>query len=165
MDLKAQRRMAAKALKCGVNRVYIDPFLMEDVAVAITMQDIRGLINSGIIRKSYPKGVSRSRAKRLHEQKKKGRKSGEGSRKGKAGARTPSKKIWIGKIRPIRAFLKNLRDKNHISTSVYQKYRKLAKGGSFRDVNQMKRYMQDRDVIKDDSKKKKKDSKKKKKKR
>ena len=162
MDLKAQRRMAAKVLKCGKNRVFIDSFLIEDVEVAITMQDIRGLINSGIIRKSYPTGISRSRAKKLHEQKKKGRRSGEGSRKGKSGARTPSKEVWMGKIRPIRAFLKNLRDKNHISTSVYQKYRKLAKGGSFRDVHQMKRYMQDRKVIKDDKKKQKKGSKKKK---
>ncbi|MFX0099506.1 MAG: 50S ribosomal protein L19e [Candidatus Hodarchaeota archaeon] len=161
MDLKAQRRMAAKVLKCGTNRVYIDPYLTEDVEVAITIQDIRGLINSGIIRKSYPKGISRSRAKRLHEQKKKGRRSGEGSRKGKIGARTPSKEVWMGKIRPIRAFLKNLRDKKHISTSVYQKYKQLAKGGSFRDVNQMKRYMQDRNVIKDDKKKQKKKGKKK----
>lgn len=150
MNLNAQRRLAAKALKCGEKRVYMDPYMLDDIATAITMQDIRGLINSGIIRKRYPKGISRSRAKVAHEQKKKGRRAGKGSRKGMASARNSPKKQWIAKIRSMRAFLKNLRDKKHIDTKTYQKYYYLAKGGTFKGVKNLKQYMQAHGVLKKD---------------
>lgn len=155
MNLSAQRRMAAKALKCGVNRVYIDPFMVDEVAVAITMQDIRGLINSGIIKKQYPTGVSRSRARVAHEQKKKGRGTGIGSRKAPASARTPAKRAWINRIRGIRAFLKVLKEKQHVDTKTYQRYYYLAKGGTFKNVGQLKRFMQDKGELKPDKDQKK----------
>jgi len=143
--LTAQRRIAARALKCGRNRVYFDPFMSTE---------INGLINSGVIKKRYKKGVSRARAKAIHEQKKKGRRSGPGSRKGEAGSRTDPKETWINHIRLIRAFLKNLRDKEIIDTKVYQKYYALSKGGSFRNVGQLKRYMQDKGILKKEKAKK-----------
>ncbi|MHA1792776.1 MAG: 50S ribosomal protein L19e [Promethearchaeota archaeon] len=153
MNLKPQRRMAAKILKCGMNRVYMNYEYDEDISTAITHRDIRGLINSGVIKTRYAKGVSRSRAKARHLQRKKGRQSGLGSRKGKASARTPRKRDWINKIRSMRAFLKLLRDKKHIDTRTYQKYYYLAKGGTFRNVHQMKYYMQAHGDLKSDSKK------------
>ena len=52
MNLSAQKRMAAEILKCGQNRVYIDPYLIEEVKMAITREDIRNLIKEGIIQKS-----------------------------------------------------------------------------------------------------------------
>jgi len=146
--------MAAKALKCGENRVFMDPFMSSEISTAITMRDVRGLINSGVIKKRYAIGVSRARAKAIHEQKVKGRRSGPGSRKGVATARTRPKQTWIGHIRSIRAFLQNLRDKEIIETSVYQKYYALAKGGSFKNVNQLKRFMQDKGVLKKEKAKK-----------
>jgi large subunit ribosomal protein L19e len=153
MNLAPQRRMAAKALKCGENRVYMDPFLGEEISTAITMRDIRGLINSGVIKKRYSTGISRSRAKAVHEQKKKGRRRGPGSKKGAASAINPPKTEWIHRIRNIREFLRNLRDKEHIDTATYQHYYLLAKGGNFKNVGQMKRYMQDKGVLKAEKKK------------
>ncbi|MHA1683385.1 MAG: 50S ribosomal protein L19e [Promethearchaeota archaeon] len=150
MNLNAQRRLAAKALKCGEKRVYLDPFMLDEIATAITMQDIRGLINSGIIRRRYPKGISRARAKAVHQQKKKGRRAGKGSRKGMATARNSPKKQWITRIRGMRAFLKNLRDKKHIDTAIYQKYYYLCKGGTFNSVKNLKKYMQAHGVLKKD---------------
>ncbi len=152
MNLNAQRRMASKLLKCGKNRVFIDPYMGEDVSVCITNKDIRNLVNTGVIKGRYPKGVSRSRAKAIHEQKKKGRRSGPGTRKGPAGSRAPEKRDWIHRIRGIRVFLKVLRDKNHIDTKTYQKYYALAKGGSFRNVGQLKRFMQEKGTLKMDKK-------------
>ena len=152
--LNAQRRIAARALKCGRNRVYMDPFMSTEISTAITTRDINGLINSGVIKKRYKKGVSRARAKVIHEQKKKGRRSGPGSRKGEAGSRTDPKQTWINHIRLIRSFLKNLRDKEIIDTKVYQKYYALSKGGSFRNVGQLKRYMQDKGILKKEKAKK-----------
>jgi len=132
----------------------MDPFLSTEISTAITTRDIKGLINSGVIKKRYKKGVSRSRAKVIHEQKKKGRRSGIGSRKGEAGARTDPKETWINHIRLIRSFLKNLRDKEIIDTKVYQKYYALSKGGTFRNVGQLKRYMQDKGILKKEKAKK-----------
>ncbi len=110
MDLKNQKRMAAEILKCGHTRVWIDPNRIEDVADAITRADIRTAIESGTIRAKPEKGISRGRARYMAAQKAKGRRRGQGSRKGTAGARTPRKRRWIQTIRPIRVELAKLRD-------------------------------------------------------
>jgi large subunit ribosomal protein L19e len=148
MNLTAQRRLAAKALKCGENRVFMDPFMSSEISTAITTRDVNGLINSGVIKKRYSTGVSRARAKLIHEQRKKGRRSGPGTRKGPSGTHQDPKELWITHIRSIRAFLKQLRDKEIIDTVVYQKYYALAKGGVFKNTGQLKRYMQDKGVLK-----------------
>ena len=51
--------MAAEILKCGENRVYFDPYLVEDISLAITREDIRNLIKQGVILKKYKKGISK----------------------------------------------------------------------------------------------------------
>jgi len=55
MSLKAQKRMAAEVLKCGENRVYFDPYLIDEIKMAITREDIRNLVKEGIIIKKYKK--------------------------------------------------------------------------------------------------------------
>jgi len=40
-DLRNQRRMAASILKCGVNRVWIDHDRVDEIAKAVTKNDIR----------------------------------------------------------------------------------------------------------------------------
>ena len=84
MDLKNQKRMAAEILKCGHTRVWLDPNRIEDVADAITRADIRTAIESGTIRALPKKGISRGRARYMAAQKAKGRRRGQGSRKGTA---------------------------------------------------------------------------------
>ena len=61
MNLKLQRKMAAKILKCGENRIWIDPTALEDVASAATKEDVRELIESGVIKRKPVKGISRAR--------------------------------------------------------------------------------------------------------
>ncbi len=80
------------------------------LADAITRADIRTAIESGTIRAMQKKGVSRGRARHVAAQKAKGRRRGPGSRKGKAGARKPTKRDWIQTIRPIRVTRRELRD-------------------------------------------------------
>ena len=70
MNLRAQRRIAAEVLKVGKNRVRIDPDREDDVSMAITRDDIRTLIHEKGITARYEKGISRSRAKIIHEKKK-----------------------------------------------------------------------------------------------
>ena len=148
MNLKPQKRMAAEILKCGLNRVYFDPYLIEDVAMAITREDIRNLIKEGIIQKKYKKGISNNRKKIQHERRIHGRGRGLGKRKGSKYARSPKKKIWIKKIRPIRRELRKLRERKLITTATYRKLYRNAKGGMFNSVTQLNRYIKDKELLK-----------------
>jgi len=147
MNLKPQRRMAAEILKCGENRVYFDPYLIEDISLAITREDIRNLIKQGIIQKKYKQGISNYRKKVHHERKKKGRARGLGKRKGTKYARSPKKKNWIKRIRPLRRELKKLRDRKQITAANYRKLYKNAKGGMFTSVAQLNRYIKEKELI------------------
>ncbi|MHA1350456.1 MAG: 50S ribosomal protein L19e, partial [Promethearchaeota archaeon] len=129
------------------NRVYFDPYLIDEIKMAITREDIRNLVKEGIIIKKYKKGNSKYRKNLLHERKKKGRARGIGKRKGKKGARTPKKKKWMNRIRPQRRELKKLRDRKLITTATYRKLYKNAKGGMFTSVAQMNRYIKEKDLI------------------
>ncbi len=133
MDLTNQRRMAAEILKCGENRVWIDPERMEDVADAVTRRDIRNLIKTRAILKKQKKGISSGRLKHRKKQLKKGRQRGPGSRKGAKYARRPRKEVWMGTIRPIRRELKHLRDEGYIDASTYRQYYRHAKGNLYRN--------------------------------
>jgi len=151
-DLKKQRKMAAQILKCGVNRVYItdNPEIQKEIAKAITRDDLRQYINAEYvdttpkmrpIDKRQKKGVSRGRHRKKMEQKAKGRRKGPGSRKGAKYARFPKKKRWIQTIRPIRAFLKDLRDSGKIDKRTYRHYYLLTKGGMFRSKAHLKAHL------------------------
>ena len=139
--------MAAQILKCGENRVFIDPYLIEEVKMAITRNDIRNLIKEGIIQKKYKKGISKYRKNLNHERKKKGRGRGLGKRKGPKGARTPKKKAWMKRIRPQRRLLKKLRDRKQITTTNYRKLYKNAKGGMFASVAQLNRHIKEKELL------------------
>jgi len=149
MDLKYQKRVAAELLKCGENRVWIDPNKAEDVGDAITRADVRTLIASGTVAAKQRTGVSRGRANYRKAQKAKGRRSGQGSRKGKKHARKPSKEIWMQAIRPIRRRLKELRDDGRIDTGTYRKYYMQAKGGVFKSKSHLDSHLRSEGVIKE----------------
>jgi large subunit ribosomal protein L19e len=147
MNLNAQRRMAAEILKCGGNRIYFDPYLIEDIKMAITREDIRNLIKEGIIQKKYENGISKYRKIVRHERKKSGLSRGLGKRKGAKYARTPKKRAYIKRIRPIRRELKKLRDRKLITTITYRILYKNAKGGMFTTVANLHRYIQDKELM------------------
>lgn len=134
MNLKNQRRMAAIILKCGENRVWMDPNRLEDIEDSITRADVRTLIASGTIAAAAKKGISRGRARHVASQKAKGRGKGQGSRKGTANARKPSKKNWEQTIRALRRRLKEYRDSGKITKRIYRSYYMKSKGGMFRNV-------------------------------
>ncbi len=150
MDLTNQRRMASDKLKCGQGRVWIDPDAIEDVAEAVTREDIKDLINSKVIRKKQKKGISKGRTRKIAKQKSKGKRKGQGSRKGRKRARLSKKRAWIKKIRPIRAMLKDLRGNATIDRSTYRKYYRLAKGGTFRSKAHLRSHMISDNVLKEE---------------
>lgn len=141
-DLKSQRRMASEILDVGENRVKIDPDQTEKVEEAITRQDIRNLVESGVITKREEKGSSKGRSRESKKQKKKGRRKGHGSRKGKHGARKSDKKKWMEQIRAIRSRLKEMRENGEIDSRQYRDLYDRAKGGFFRDVKHLENHVE-----------------------
>jgi len=138
--LNVQKRLSAQILKCGKNRIKFNPSRLDDIKEAITKTDIRSLINDGAITKNRMLGQSRFHAKLRKEQKSRGKQKGFGSRKGKKTARLDPKRKWINKIRLQRRFLKSLRDKNIIPTSIYHELYAKSKGGFFRSIRHLKLY-------------------------
>ena len=141
-DLRNQRRMASDLLKCGENRVWMDPDRLEEIAKAVTRGDITILINGGAITSKQTHGISNARKKYAQAQRAKGRRKGQGSRKGTKHSRLPQKQQWMRTIRPIRAYLKQLRDDNILNASQYRNYYLKAKGGTFRNKQHLKTHLQ-----------------------
>jgi len=140
-DLRNQRRMAAEILKCGENRVWINPDKMEDVEDCITRADIRMAVDSGLIKAKPKNGTSKARIRYVAGQKASGKRKGPGSRKGTANARVSDKSRWMATIRPIRDELKTLRAEGKISPSVYRLYYRRAKGGVYKSRRNLKQHM------------------------
>ena len=138
MNLKSQRQIAAKILDVGINRVWIDPNVEEDLSLALTRDDVKKLISDGIIRKNPVNGVSRARARIISDKKKKGQRRGHGCRKGKLGARQNSKELWMNKIRSQRRYIKGLRDNELIKSSQYRMLYAKVKGNSYRNVSHLR---------------------------
>ncbi len=140
MSLKSQRRLAAQLMKVGTNRVWINPERTEDVEVAITRSEIRRLIREGIIRQSPAKGVSRARAKILHEKKKKGLRRGPGTREGSSRAKITKKDAWMLKIRALRRKLRDWKTNRIVAQENYRQLYRVASSGAFSSIADMERY-------------------------
>ncbi len=139
--LKSQRRLAAQILKVGQNRVWINPERMDDVEVAITREEIRKLIHEGTIKRLTEKGVSRARARVLHEKKRKGRRRGPGRRSSSKHAKISKKEAWMHKIRALRKRLRELKTNRIITENSYRKMYRVASSGKFESIADMERYL------------------------
>lgn len=150
--LDVQRRLAARLLKCGKNRVRFVPDRLEDIKEAITKTDIRLLINNGAIIKKPLTGNSSYWTKKNKHQKSKGKLKGFGSRKGKKTARLNPKRTWINKIRLQRRFIKSLRDKDMITSAAYHELYMKSKSGFFRSLRHLSLYTNERGLINNERK-------------
>lgn len=137
--MSLQKKIAAKILKCGENRIWIDPTNVK-VKQAITRKDIRRFIKEGFIKKLPEK----KRAK--HEEKSQQR---IGSRKGSRGAREGKKTEWLKVVRPQRKLLKELKDKKQLNPHAYRTVYKLVKGNFFRSKSHLMTYLKEKDLIKE----------------
>lgn len=144
MSLRSQRRLAAELLNVGEGRVWIDPDRIEDVEAAITREEIRRLIHEEIIQPLPKKGISRARARVLHEKKKKGLRRGPGRKSGSTRARISKKRVWMKKIRALRKKLRELKTSRVITESVYRRLYNMAGSGVFESTADLERYIKTR---------------------
>ena len=145
-NLTSQRRLASEILKIGQNRVWIDPERISDVEGAITREEVKKLIHEKIIDALPEKGVSRSRAKLIHEKKSKGRRQGPGSYTGSPQAGLTKKDVWMAKIRSLRRKLRELKANRTITEETYTEYYRMAGSGRFESIADLERYLKAQDL-------------------
>ena len=136
--MNLQKKIAAKVLKCVVNKIWIDPTNVK-VKQAITRRDIRRFVKEGIIKKIPEK-------KRTEHEEKSQQKIG--SRKGSIGARAGKKTRWFKIVRSQRKLLKELKEKGQLKPHSYRTIYKLVKGNFFRSKSHLMTYLKEKDFIK-----------------
>ncbi|MFW5704481.1 MAG: 50S ribosomal protein L19e [Nanoarchaeota archaeon] len=150
MNLKAQKKLAGRALGVSPSRVKInakDADSKKAVSELISREAARELVADKIITKVPKKGIARTRANNIASQKKKGRRQGHGSRKGTANARFNEKDKWMIKIRALRAYLKQLKDKNRLEGKVYRDLYRKSGGNFFRNKRHLSLYIQQNNLL------------------
>ena len=135
--MNLQKKLAAKVMKCGVNKVWIDP-KNEKVKQAITRRDIRRFIKEGIIKKIPAKKKKKLKAKKQQK---------TGSRKGTWKTRLGKKTRWLKVVRPQRKLLRELKSDKKINVNVYRKTYRLIKGNQFRSKAHLLTYLRERDLM------------------
>ena len=79
--MKNKKQLAGKILKVSPKKIKFRADALEDIKKAITRSDLRGLIAVGKVTKDKKSSHSRSGARKISLQKKKGRRKGKGKKK------------------------------------------------------------------------------------
>jgi len=116
----------------GVHRVKFDTDHLDDIADAITRDNIRSLITANTITIKKIVGTSRGRAQFKRTQKKK-RGITQGSKKGAKGARISRKDLHIIKVRALRYRLKIAKDRKEITNKEFWDLYKRINGNTIRN--------------------------------
>lgn len=140
-DLTKVRKIAAKVMDCGKNKVWIDPTELAKVAEGKTEEQVSKMVEDGLIVRRPDEGQSRGRVRQFRMERAKGRHRGLGRRRGTKNARFPEKKIWMLRIRAIRKDLKALREEGRIDRTTYRIVYLKAKAGCFKSRKMMKEYI------------------------
>lgn len=142
-----QKKLASEIMDCSPNRIKLDPDKLSEIKEAITKFDVRNLIKKGIIKALPARGTSKVRIRQAKKQKRKGRRKGQGSRKGTFSARTNEKSTWINNIRLQRELLFSLKEKKLIKSKIYRDLYNKAKGGYFRSIRHIKIYLKEHNLV------------------
>jgi large subunit ribosomal protein L19e len=144
MDLNKVKRIAASVLKTAVKRVWLNPEESARISEAMTKEDVRELVQEGIIKKRKMESQSRARARKLLEKKARGRKRGRGKRKGTKKARIGKKKSWVKRVRAQRRTLRELKKKEPAAVKKigYGRLYRMVKGNYFKGKEYLKAHIE-----------------------
>jgi len=138
--MNLQKRLAAKILKVGESKVWLDPTKISEIEKAVSAADIRKLIKKGYIKKKKEK------LKKPKEKEKKRR--GYGSKRGKKYSIVSKKERWVNLVRVLREYARELKKKGKIDNQTYKKIRKLIKGGMFKSRAHLELYLKQHNLLK-----------------
>ncbi len=142
VNLKAKKRLVSRMVGVGVNRVWFDSQHLEDIADAITRENIRSLMTANTILIKSIKGTSRGRAKLKKIQRKK-RGTTAGLKKGKKGARVGKKQLYVKRIRSLRYLLKVFKDRKEINNQQFWSLYKRAGGNTVRNKAHLRKLVEE----------------------
>lgn len=132
VNLRAKKRLVSRITGVGVHRVKFDSEHLDDIADAITRQNIRSLITANTIKIKSIKGTSKGRAHRKKLQRHK-RGTKPGSKQGRKGARVGKKEVYVAKVRSLRRLLKVSKDRKEITNPEFWALYKKIGGNTVRN--------------------------------
>jgi len=132
VNLHSKKQLVSRIVGVGVHRVRFDSDHLDDIADAITRDDIRSLITANTITIKSFTGTSRGRAKTKKSQKSK-RGATQGSKKGRKGARVGKKTVYVNKVRSLRYILRIAKDRKEITNDVFKAVYKKINGNTIRN--------------------------------
>jgi large subunit ribosomal protein L19e len=142
VNLKAKKRLVARVTRVGVNRVRLDSDHLDDVADAITRQNIRSLITAKKISIKPIVGTSKGRSHTKKAQKHK-RGTTQGSKKGRKGARVGKKDVYVAKVRSLRRLLKIAKDRKELTNPEFWALYKKVGGNTVRNKAHLRLLMEE----------------------
>ncbi len=132
VNLNAKKRLAARVTGVGIHRIKFDTDHLDDIADAITRENIRSLITANTIKIKPFVGTSRGRAQFKKEQRKK-RGTTQGSKQGRKGARVGKKEVYVAKVRSLRRLLKIAKDRKDLTNPEFWELYKKVGGNTVRN--------------------------------
>jgi len=142
VNLKAKKRLASRVTGVGIHRIKFDTDHLDDIADAITRENIRSLITANTIRIKSFTGTSRGRAQKKKDQRNK-RGTTQGSKRGRKGARVGKKTVYVAKVRSLRRLLKIAKDRKDLSNPEFWVLYKKVGGNTVRNKAHLRALMEE----------------------
>jgi len=142
VNLRAKKRLAARVTGVGIHRIRFDTDHLDDIADAITRENIRSLITANTIRIKSFTGTSKGRA---HEKKAQKNKRGttQGSKQGRKGARVGKKEVYVAHVRALRRLLKIAKDRKDLTNPEFWTLYKKVGGNTVRNKAHLRLLMEE----------------------
>ncbi len=147
MAITTVRRIASDILGAGTSRIRIRTADIKKAEEALTRDDVRALIGSGIVYTLPAKGVSRARARIYAAKRAKGRKRGRGTVRGRKYATIPRKDSWMAKARAQRGTLRELVAKGRLAPEAHRPVYRMVKGQAFRSRAAMMTFLKESNLL------------------
>lgn len=132
VNLNAKKRLASRVTGVGIHRIKFDSDHLDDIADAITRENIRSLITANTIKIKPFVGTSRGRAQFKKDQRNK-RGTTQGSKQGRKGARVGKKEVYVAKVRSLRRLLKIAKDRKDLTNLEFWALYKKVGGNTVRN--------------------------------
>lgn len=142
VNLRAKKRLASRVTGVGIHRIKFDTDHLDDIADAITRQNIRSLITANTIKIKPFTGTSRGRAQEKKDQRNK-RGTTQGKKQGRKGARVGKKTVYVAHVRALRRLLKIAKDRKDLTNPEFWTLYKKVGGNTVRNRAHLRLLMEE----------------------